>query len=116
MPDCFRGQAYIASPYIVLDVTAERWPVVFLGYELTCFLDTKVACQQIVVMPTNKFCSDDFRDVEKALVVQHAIDVVLAFRVFRPGLPGLLVFGLQLLQPQSHALNDIGSFLGQLFL
>ena len=48
---------------------AERWLVVFLGYELTCFLNTKVACQQIVVMPTNKLCPDDFRDVGEALVV-----------------------------------------------
>ena len=78
MPDCFRGQAYIASPYLVLDITAEHWPVVFSGYELTCFLDTEVAYQQIVVMPTNKLCSDDFWDVGEALVVQDAVDVVPA--------------------------------------
>ena len=98
MPDCFRGQAYIASPYIVLDVTAERWPVVFSGYELTCFLDTKVACQRIVVMPTNKLYPDDFRDVREALVVQNSIDVVpalLAELLVGPQLPGLLVLGLQ---------------------
>ena len=79
MFDCFQGQAYIASPYIVLDVTAERWSVVFLSYELTCFLDTEVACQQIVVMPINKLCLDDFQDVGEALVMQHAIDIVPAF-------------------------------------
>ena len=77
--DCFRGQAYIVSPYIVLDIITERWPIVFSRYELTCFLDTKVACQWIVVMPTNKLCSDDFRDVGEALVVQHAINVVPVF-------------------------------------
>ena len=77
MLDCFRGQAYIASLYIVLDVTVERWPVVFSGYELTCFLDTKVACQRIVVMPANKLCPDDFWDVGEALMVQHAVNVVL---------------------------------------
>ena len=91
---CFRGQAYIASPYIILDVTAERWPVVLLSYELTCFLDTKVICQRIVVMPTNKLCLDDFRDVREALVVQHTIDVVPAFLIFRPGLSSLLVLSL----------------------
>ena len=79
MSDCFRGQVYIASPYIVLDVTVEYWPVVFLGYELACFLNTKVAYQRIVVMPANKLRSDDFRDIGEALVVQHAIDVVPAF-------------------------------------
>ena len=89
MPDCFRGQAYIASPYIVLDVTAERWLVVFSGYELTCFLDTEVAYQRIVVMPTNKLCSDNFQDVEETLVVQHPIDVVPA--LLAELLVGLLV-------------------------
>ena len=69
MPDYFRGQTYVASPYIVLNVTAERWEVVFLGYELTCFFDTKVACQRIVVIPANKLCPDDFRDVGEVLVV-----------------------------------------------
>ena len=102
MPDCFRGQAYIASPYIVLDVTAERWPVIFLGYELMCFLDTKVACQRIVVMPTNKLCSNDFRDVRETLVVQNAVNIVpvllaklLVGLLVGPQFPGLLVLGLQ---------------------
>ena len=98
MSDCFRGQAYIASLHIVLDVTAERWPVVFSGYELTCFLDTEVACQRIVVMSTNKLCPDDFRDVREAQVVQNPIDVVLALLaelLVGLQLPGLLVLGLQ---------------------
>ena len=98
MSDCFRGQAYIASLHIVLDVTAERWPVVFSGYKLTCFLDTEMACQRIVVMPTNKLCPDDFRDVGEALVVQNPIDVVpalLAELLVGPQLPGLLVLDLQ---------------------
>ena len=102
MSDCFRGQAYIASLHIVLDVTAERWPVVFSGYKLTCFLDTKVACQRIVVMPINKLCPDDFRNVGEALVVQYAIDVVPALLaellvglLAGPQLSSLLVLGLQ---------------------
>ena len=98
MSDCFRGQTYIASPYIVVDVTAERWPVVFLGYKLTYFLDTEVACQQIVVMPANKLCPDNFRDVGEALVVQNPINVIpalLAKLLVGLQLPGLFVFGLQ---------------------
>ena len=67
-------------------------------------------------MPTNKLCLDDFRDVGEALVVQYAVDVVPAFRVFCPDLLGLLIFGLQLLQPQPHPSDNIGPFLGQLFL
>ena len=98
MSDCFRGQTYIASPYIVLDVTAERWPVVFSGYELTCFLDAEVACQWIVVMPTNKLRPDDFRDIREALVVQNPIDVIpalLAELLVGPQFLGLFVLGLQ---------------------
>ena len=98
MSDCFRGQTYIASPYIVLDVTAERLPVVFSGYELTCFLDAEVAYQWIVVMPTNKLRPDDFQDVGKALVMYHPIDVVpalLAELLVGPQFPGLFVLGLQ---------------------
>ena len=79
---------------------AERWTVVFSGYELICFLDTKVACQQIVVMPTNKLCPNDFRDIKEALVMQNLIDVVpalLAELLVGPQLPGLLVFILKLL-------------------
>ena len=75
---------------------AEHWPVVFSGYELTYFLDIKVACQQIIVMPANKLCPDDFWDIGEALVMQHTVDVDPAFWMFRPGFPGLLVFGLQL--------------------
>ena len=76
---------------------ARRWPIVFPGYELTCFLDTQVACQRIVMMPTNKICPDDFRDVREALVVQNLIDVVpvlLAKLLVGPQLSGFLVLGL----------------------
>ena len=73
---------------------AEHWPVVFLGYELMYFFNTKVDCQQIVVMPANKLCPDDFWDIREALVVQHAVDIISAFSMRCLGLPGLLVFSL----------------------
>ena len=81
---------------------AKRWPRVFPGYELTCFLDTKVACQRIVVMPINKLCSDDFWDVREALILQDVVDIVLALLaklLFGPQLSSLLVFILEFLQP-----------------
>ena len=58
---------------------AERWPVIFPGYKLMRFLDTKVTCQQIIMMPANKLCSEDFRDIREGLDVQHAVNIVLAF-------------------------------------
>ena len=95
---------------------AKRWPIVFPGYELTCFLNTKVACQRITVMPTNKLCSDDFQDVGEAMVIQDAVDVLPVLdQLFRPKLASVFVFVLQLLQPQSNAADNIGPFLGQLF-
>ena len=98
MSDCFWGQAYIVSFHIVFDIMANHWLIVFLGYELTFFLNIKVACQQIVLMPTYKLYPDDFWDVGEALVVQNFIDIVsalLAELLFSPELLGLLVFGLQ---------------------
>ena len=77
---------------------AKRWPIVLSGYKLTYFFDIKVACQWIVVMPTNKICPDDFRGVGEALVVQNPIDVVpalLAKLLVGLQLPGLFVLGLQ---------------------
>ena len=83
---------------------AKHLLIVFPGYELMCFLDTKVAYQQIVVMPTNKLCPDTFRDVGKALVVQNPIDVVPALLakllvglLIGFQLPGLVVFILKFL-------------------
>ena len=61
------------------------------------FLDTKLAYQRIVMMLANKLSPDNFRDVEEALVVQYAVNVVSVFWVLCPDLLGLLVFDLQFL-------------------
>ena len=72
------------------------WPVVFPGYELTYFLNTELACQRIVVMPTNKLYLDDFWDVEEVLVVQDAVNVLPVLdQLFCPKLASVFVFGLQ---------------------
>ena len=116
--NCFQGQAYIASPHVVVDITAELWPVVFLGYELTCFLNTKVACQQIIVMPTNKLCPDDLRDVGEALIVPYAVNVVLVgiAWLLSSNFPSLVLFILEFLQPQLHQADAglVGFFVCQL--
>ena len=46
-------------------------------------------------MSADELRPDNFCDVGEALVVQDAVDVVSAFWVLCPGLPGLFVFGLQ---------------------
>ena len=58
---------------------AKSWTIVFPGYKLTCFFNTKVARQRIVVMPANKLCSDNLQDVREALVVQDAVNIIPAF-------------------------------------
>ena len=118
MPDSFWGQTYIASPYIVVDVTAERWPVVFSSYELTYFLNTKVACQRIVVMPANKLCLDNFRDVEEVLMGQYAVNVIsvgIAW-LLSSNLLSLIVLILEFLQPQPHRADAglVGCFIRQI--
>ena len=59
------------------------------------------------MIPTNQLCLDDFWDVGEALVLQHAINILLVVlaQLFRPEFPGLLVFLLEFLQPQFHAAN-----------
>ena len=58
-------------------------------------------------MPADELCSDDFRDFKKILVVQDLINVFSDFWVSWFGFLGLLIFGLQFLQLQSHA-TDAG--------
>ena len=98
MSNCFQGHAYIASFYIGLNVMAKRWPVVFPSYKFKCFLDIKVACQRIIVMPANKLYSDNFWDVREALLVQNSINVIPALLtklLISFEFLGLLLFGLQ---------------------
>ena len=55
-------------------------------------------CQRIVVMPTNKLCLDNFRDIRKALVVQNPINIIsalLAELLISFEFLSLLVFDLQ---------------------
>ena len=49
----------------------------------------------MIVISADEYYLNDFRDVEEALVVQHAVNVILAFLVLYPSLAGLFVFGLQ---------------------
>ena len=60
------------------------------------------------MMPADELCLDNFWDVGEALVVQNLVNVfpaLLAKLLISLELPGLLVFILEFLQPQSHATN-----------
>lgn len=43
------------------------------------FLTTKIACKKIGVMPVDKLEVDDFEYVEKAVIIEYPIKVLLAF-------------------------------------
>lgn len=43
--------------------------IMLLGYIFLYFFNTKIAYQQILVMPTNKFYIDNFQNIKKALIV-----------------------------------------------
>ena len=70
-------------------------------------------------MSADEFCPDNIRNIGEALVVQHAINVLPVFdQLFRFKLANVFVFVLQLLQPQSYAINagNIRTFACQLAL
>ena len=43
MLDYFQDQIYVESFYIVFNIIAKYWLVIFLGYKFSYFLDTKMA-------------------------------------------------------------------------
>ena len=59
------------------------------------------------MISANELYQDNFQYVKKALVVQYPINIfpaLLAKLLISPELSGLLVFGLQFILPQSHAI------------
>ena len=61
MSDCFQSQIDIAAFDIGLNIFFEARLIVFPTDELSGFIDTKVLCQWIVVVPTNELYLNDFR-------------------------------------------------------
>lgn len=64
-----QGQGYIASLYIILNIMAKYFPIILLGNKFFCFFDSKVAYQQILVVPTDELCPDDLWDIKEPLMV-----------------------------------------------
>ena len=80
---------------------AKRWQVVFPSYKLMYFLNIKVACKWIVVMPADELYPDDFWNIREALVVQDPVNVFLALLaklLISLEFLSLLVFLLKFLQ------------------
>ena len=58
--NCFQSQTDVAAFEIGFNIFSKARPIVFPTDELSGFVDTKVPCQWIIVVPTNELCSNDF--------------------------------------------------------
>ena len=59
--DCFQCQTDIAAFDIGLNIFLKAWPIVFLANKLFYFIDIKMICQKIVVVPADELYLNDFR-------------------------------------------------------
>ena len=59
--DCLWAQAYVTAFDIGLNVFSEAQPIVFPADEVLSFIDAKMSYQKVVVVLTDKLCSNDFR-------------------------------------------------------
>ena len=60
MSDRFQGQTNVAAFDVGLNILSEAWPIIFPADELPGFINTKMACQRVVVVPTKKLGLNDF--------------------------------------------------------
>ena len=96
MSDRFRGQTNVAAFDVGLNILFEARPIIFPADELFGFIDTKMACQRVVVVPVNELGSNDFRYKRQTLVVQHPINVLVSIQAFCPDFPDFFIQLLQL--------------------
>ena len=61
MFDCFWTQTYVTAFDIVFNISLEGWPIVFPADKVLDFINAKMSCQRVVVVPTDDLCLNDFR-------------------------------------------------------
>ena len=87
--------------------------VVFPDNKWLHFLNSEVACQQIIMVPANQLSFNHFRNVELTLMIPDSIKIFLvSAQFFHFDFLRLTLFCLQPHQPQSNASNAslIGAF------
>ena len=52
----------------------------FPADQLSCFVNAEMRCKKIIVVTTYDLGTDDFWNVWEPLVLEHSLDVFLAFR------------------------------------
>ena len=90
-------------------LAAKGWPVILLGNQLLCLVNSKMPCKWIIVVTTYHLGTDDFSDVWEASVLEHSLDV---FPLFRKTPKSerfcFLIIILKFGEPQSYA-SDVGN-------
>lgn len=120
MADSFGSQTDVTALYIALNVAAKGQLIVLPCTLLPCFINFKIADQQVVIVIADQLeANNSFQNIRKVLIVQYLLTIFLAqgqpvnpnFLIFR-------VFFLQFEQPQSHkaCAGSIRLFVGQLVL
>ncbi len=60
MLDCFQSKTNVTACYVGFNIVAEGRSVVFSGNQLLYFVDSKMAGQWVIMVPTNQLGSDNF--------------------------------------------------------
>ena len=60
MLDRLWSQTNITSFYIRFNVFFQAQPIVFPANQLFGFIDSKITCQKVIMMPTDQLKTDDF--------------------------------------------------------
>ena len=99
MLDSFGSEANIAAFDVGFNISTSRRPVIFPGNQLAGLVDSEMTCQRIVVMSTNQFRSNDLRNIGKAFILEHSLDIFPSFKkVCSPQFPCLIIVALQVWQ------------------
>ena len=96
MSDRFQGQTNVAAFYVGLNILFEAQPIIFPADKPPGFINTKITCQKVVMLPANELGSNDFRYERQSLVMQHPIDVLISIQAFCPDFSGFFIRLLQL--------------------
>ena len=61
MFNCFQGQTNMAAFDVDFNIFSKAWLIIFPNNKLYDFIDTKIVCQKIVVVPATGFSLNDFK-------------------------------------------------------
>ena len=103
--DCFWGSTIFTAFYVVSNIVAKNWSIVFLAQKLKSLLNAKIAAQKVIIVMVNQSCFNSFRYKLQALMVKNLIDLFIAAKLLLLQSLGFAVGLLQLLQPKLYITN-----------